>query len=189
MITAIPTETETLVLLQRKALKSAEESKAPIVIEVSSADYNYQWLNSVKEGIKSGPVLLVAQNDPTPGLLGLINCLRREPNFQNVRCFIIMDRLTPKFSLNDNLYASQLELGLAVNIYRNSVWGTYRFFQLTQNLPETSRLDHCYANVIKSLNLCKSFQFNYNVELFKMLRSHRFSVSVIYHRSIGSTAV
>lgn len=147
MITAIPTETETLVLLQRKPLKSAGDAKAPTVIEVSSADYNYQWLDSVKESVKSGPVLLVAQNDPTPGLLGLINCLRREPNFENLQCLIIMDRLTPKFSLNDNLYASQLELGLAVNIYRNSVWGTYRFFQLTQHLPETSRLDHCYANV------------------------------------------
>lgn len=149
MITAIPTESETLVLLQRKqvACVSATAIKSPTVIEVLSTDYNYQWLETVKECMKSGPVLLVAQNDPSPGLLGLMNCLRREPGAENVRCVLIMDRLTPKFSLNDCLYATQLQLGLAVNIYRNSVWGTYRFFQLSVLRPETARLDHCYANV------------------------------------------
>lgn len=162
MITAIPTETETLVLLQRKQTKPSitTTNKTQTVIEISSSDYDYQWLENVKECMKTGPVLLIAQNDPTPGLLGLMNCLRREPDGGNVRCIIIMDRLTPKFSLNDNLYASQLELGLAVNIYRNSVWGTYRFFQLTPHLPETSRLDHCYANVQRIGDLSSFNWFN-----------------------------
>lgn len=145
MITAIPTENETLVLLQRKP--ATKITQIPTVIEVLSTDYNYQWLETLKSNMKSGPVLLVAQNDPYPGLLGLVNCLRREPGGENVRCVIIMDRLCPTFSLNNNLYASQLELGLTVNVYRNSVWGTFRFFQLQSHLQETARLDHVYANV------------------------------------------
>lgn len=162
MITAIPTESETLVLLQRKPIAKSPvaASKPPTVVEVLSTDYNYTWLETVKECIKSGPVLLVSQNDPSPGLLGLMNCLRREPDAENVRCVLIMDRLTPKFSLNDSLYASQLQLGLAVNIYRNSVWGTYRFFQLTPHLPETTRLDHCYANVQRIGDLSSFNWFN-----------------------------
>lgn len=164
MITAIPTESETLVLLQRKQATSiattAVATKQPTVIEVLSTDFNIQWLEKVKESIKAGPVLLVAQSDPSPGLLGLMNCLRREPGAENVRCVLIMDRLTPKFSLNDNLYASQLQLGLAVNIYRNSVWGTYRFFPLIPHLPETARLDHCFANVQRIGDLSSFNWFN-----------------------------
>lgn len=157
MITAIPTESETLVLLQRK---SVQMSKPPIVIEISSTDCNYQWLEGVKSSIKTGPVLLVAQNDPAPGLLGLVNCLRREPGGENVRMCMIMDRVSPKFSLNDSLFATQLKLGLTVNVYRNSVWGTYRFFKLMPHLQETNRLDHAYANVRRFGDLSSFDWFN-----------------------------
>lgn len=156
MITAIPTESETLVLLQRKVEKAI---KMPTIIEVQLSDYNYQWLETLKNSIKLGPTLLVAQNDTSPGLLGLVNCLRREPNGENVQC-IILDRLSPKFSLNDSRYASQLKLGLTVNIYRNSVWGTYRFFTLMPDLQETNRLDHVYANVRRLGDLSSFEWFN-----------------------------
>lgn len=157
MITAIPTENETLVLLQRK--QTNKKTETPTIIEVMSTDYNYQWLEMVKKSLRS-PVLLVAQNDPGTGLLGLVNCLRREPGGENVQCVIIMDRLSPKFNLENNLYSSQLELGLAVNVYRNSVWGTYRFFKLNPHLQETARLDHVYANVQRLGDLSSFDWFN-----------------------------
>lgn len=161
MITAIPTETETLVLLQR--IQVPKVQKCPTIIEIVSSDFNYQWLEIVKNKMKSDAVLLVAQNDPTPGLLGLVNCLRREPGGENVQCVIIMDRLSPKFALDNSLYASQMELGLAVNVYRNSVWGTYRFFKLQSHLQETPRFDHVYANV-KRMGDLSSFEW-YNGSL------------------------
>lgn len=144
-VTAIPTENETLILLQKKP--KAQTVRNPTVIEVLSNDYSYQWLDAIKANIKSGPVLLYTQNDPSPGLLGLVNCLRREPAGENVRCVIVMDRLAPKFALDNSLYATQLDAGLAVNIYRNSVWGTYRFLKLKNHLQEINRMDHVYANV------------------------------------------
>lgn len=177
MITAIPTENETFVLLQRK--QASKTLKTPIVIEVLSTDYNYQWLENVKSNMRMGPVLLVAQNDPSPGLLGLMNCLRREPDAENVQCVIIMDRMTPKFALNDNLYASQLELGLAINVYRNSVWGTYRFFQLMPQLTETARLDHCYANVKRIGDLSSFDWFNGSLKptIDKLVNVHYSSIN------------
>lgn len=158
MVTAIPTENETLVLLQRKLIKTA--IAPPTIIDVLSTDYNYQWLEAVKKTMKSGPTLLVAQNDVSPGLLGLVNCLRREPCGDNIRCVILMDRLSPKFSVNESLYASQLKLGLTVNVYRNSVWGTYRFFELMPHQQETNRLDHVYANVRRMGDLSSFDWFN-----------------------------
>lgn len=145
LVTAIPTENETLILLQKKP--KSPTVRNPTVVEVLSNDYTYGWLEAVKANIKSGPILLYTQNDPSPGLLGLVNCLRREPGGENVRCVIVMDRLAPKFALDNSLYATQLDAGLAVNIYRNSVWGTYRFLKLKHHLQEINRMDHVFANV------------------------------------------
>lgn len=145
LITAVPTAIETLVLLQRA--KPILISEQPVIIEVLSTDLSYEWLDSLRSSIRNGPVVLVAQNDPYPGLLGLVNCLRREPDGQNLRCLIIADKRAPKFSLDNSLYRNQLNLGFAINIYRNTVWGTYRFLKLRQHLQVIPRIGHFYANV------------------------------------------
>lgn len=147
LVTAVPTENETLVLLRRRSTTGAVIALKPTVIEVLSHEFTFEWVDVLRAEIKRGPVLLVAQNDPYPGLLGLVNCLRREPGGHNVRCVIITDRMAPKFSLENPLYRTQLETGLTVNVYRNTVWGTYRFVKLRQHLQETSRIGHFYANV------------------------------------------
>lgn len=158
MITAIPTEKETLVLLQRKPNSKPTANRT--AIEILSNDNGYQWLDKLKTAVKSGPVILVAQHDSTTGLLGLVNCLRREPGGENIQCVIIMDRLSPKFALDNSLYSSQLDLGLAVNVYRSGVWGSYRFFKLQPHLQETSRLDHVCANVQRVGDLSSFSWFN-----------------------------
>lgn len=147
LITAVPTENETLVLLRRKPESVTVAATNPTVIEVLSHEFTFEWVDVLRTAIKRGPVLLLAQNDPYPGLLGLVNCLRREPGGQNVRCMIIADRMAPKFSLETALYRAQLEAGLTINVYRNTVWGTYRFVKLRQHLQETPRMGHFYANV------------------------------------------
>lgn len=145
LISAIPTENETLVLIQRQW--NEEIKSKPNVIEILSTDNHFQWIDALKASIQSKPTILVAQNDATPGLLGLVNCLRREPHGERIRCVIIMDRLTTKFSLDNQFYVNQLDLGLAINVYRNSVWGTYRFLKLKQHSQEVTRSGHVYANV------------------------------------------
>lgn len=147
LVTAVPTENETLVLLRRRSTSGAVITLKPTVIEVLSHEFTFEWVDVLRAEIKRGPVLLVAQNDPYPGLLGLVNCIRREPGGHNVRCVIIVDRMAPKFSLENPLYRTQLETGLTVNVYRNTVWGTYRFVKLRQHLQETPRIGHFYANV------------------------------------------
>lgn len=147
IITALSTTDETLILLRRIEAASAPEEKAVNVFEIFSDDFQFEWIESLRVALKQGPVLLLAQNDQYPGLIGLVNCLRREPNGHNVRCMIIDDRSAPAFSLDHSVYRSQFELGLSVNVYRNTVWGTYRFLDLKQGLEESPRIDHCFANV------------------------------------------
>lgn len=145
LLSTIRTDNESLLLFKRQ--KNISEMEKPKVIEVLSTDSSFQWLAPLKESIKTGPVLLVSQNDPHSGLIGLVNCLRREPNGQNVKCVIISDRGIPKFSLDNSLFNGQLKLGLTINVYQKSTWGTYRFLKLKEEAQTKARIGHFYANV------------------------------------------
>lgn len=168
LITAVPVETGTLVLLRRKAAPITSITNVvtkPTVIEILSQEFTFEWVDTLRAAIKRGPVVLLAQNDPYPGLLGLVNCLRREPGGHNVRCVIISDRMAPKFSLDSALYRSQLDIGLSINVYRNTVWGTYRFLKLRHHLQETPRIGHFYANVQRLGDLSSFDWFTGNLSL------------------------
>jgi fatty acid synthase len=58
----------------------------PFVIHVSAQ--NYDWLPQIQAVIGSSSkrrIILVAQNEPLNGILGLVNCIRREPGGEPVR--------------------------------------------------------------------------------------------------------
>lgn len=119
----------------------------PQILNISSSDAAFDWVISLKDVAKRGPVLLVAIQDHLSGLIGLVNCLRREPNGHNIRCLIIDDQKAPQFCYEHPLYNAQLRLGLAINIYRNAAWGTYRFLSLTNCCEERPQNGHAYANI------------------------------------------
>lgn len=112
----IPLENEVLILIQ---YQKRNVFVNPTVLNISMEDQNYLWIDEVRTAMKRGPVLLVAENEKYPGLMGLVNCLRREPTGNLVKCVIIDDVNAPPFSLEDPLYKEQLKLGLACNVYRN----------------------------------------------------------------------
>jgi fatty acid synthase len=60
--------------------------KYPVVIHVTG--HNYDWLPEVQAAISSSSkrhIILVAQGEPLSGIVGLINCIRREPGSDYVR--------------------------------------------------------------------------------------------------------
>lgn len=98
----------------------------PKVIYVSSNDSKFKWINELTENIKKVPVILVAQNDHLSGLLGFVNCLRKEPEYSSVRIVYINDPNAPRFNLDNKFYYLQLNHGCAINIYQNvSIRKTY----------------------------------------------------------------
>lgn len=118
LISMIGTKDETLILLQyHKTIKKLSETE---VILLSSTDDKYQWLPRLNDAIKqSDSVIVVAQNEPNSGILGLINCIRREPRGTNVCCVMIDDNSAPLFDLRLEFYHQQLKAQLAFNVYRN----------------------------------------------------------------------
>lgn len=134
------TANETLLLLRKQA-----KSKKSKYIKVN-ATQNFSWLPEVQNSItkeKNEDIVLYVENEPSSGILGLTNCLRREPPSKNVRCVFMMDE-GESFSPQVPFHSNQLKKQMAVNVYKNGQWGTYRHLLLNESMVES---EHCFVNV------------------------------------------
>lgn len=142
LLAVIPTGDEIIFMMQ--FLK--DDFKPENVIQVSS---NIDaWLEPLKNALKDGTTLIYSQNEPLSGILGLINCIRKEPNGDKLRCVFIDDKSAPKFSVDSPFYQPQLKLGLATNVFRNGRWGSYRHLQIKESKEVRPRVGHFYTNSI-----------------------------------------
>lgn len=108
-------------------------------LEKNVAD-NPRILFVAQEGFENGKcversfydtLFIILLNALFLGLLGFMNCIRGEPGSEFVRGILIQDTKAPPFSLENPLYAEQLQKDLAINVLReNGVWGTYRHLPL-----------------------------------------------------------
>ncbi|KAJ6625428.1 Fatty acid synthase [Pseudolycoriella hygida] len=144
LVANIQNEEENLVVFQKIKRKIQE---IPVVVYVDGRDS--EWLEKLQTAMKESPVIVVSERDSCSGILGLVNCIRKEPNGNRVTCVFICDESAPPFSLDDTFYSNQLKLGLAINVFQNGQWGSYRHLELVQVLEEKPRSDHCYGNVLQ----------------------------------------
>lgn len=108
-----------------------------------------EWLEPLKNAlIKESQVIAYSQNDSFSGIMGLVNCIRKEPNGEKLRCIFINDESAPEFNAQNDFYKSQLDLGLIINIYQDNSWGSLRHLKITENYEEKSRNEHCFANCL-----------------------------------------
>ncbi|KAJ4448693.1 hypothetical protein ANN_00083 [Periplaneta americana] len=134
-------EDHKLLLLRKRRVVSDRA-----VISVSSDDYS--WLPQLQTALSSSSdsrIVLVSQGDPLSGILGLVNCVSKEPGCDHVRCVFIPDASAPPFDLNLPLYEQQLRKDLLVNIYTNGRWGSYRHLPL---VASSMMVEHAYCNVM-----------------------------------------
>ncbi|XP_047538487.1 fatty acid synthase-like isoform X2 [Vanessa atalanta] len=126
IITMQYTGLEWIVLFRKRV-----DAKATKFIKVISSDQTFAWIDKVKEGLKDGEkVVLYSQDEEINGLLGLINCLRKEPGGGIFHGLLIADSSAPPFDPELALYKKQLKMDLAVNVYQENQWGTYRHILL-----------------------------------------------------------
>ncbi|XP_018371882.1 PREDICTED: fatty acid synthase-like, partial [Trachymyrmex cornetzi] len=127
------TDKEMIVLLKKKF--SVEKR---IIVYISNDNFN--WLENLKQLVsdenkldKNSRIIIVGEGDFKCGLLGFINCLRKEPGSELVRSVLVQDEEAPKFSLQDPFYVQQLKKDMTINVLRaNKTWGSYRYLKLMQ---------------------------------------------------------
>lgn len=71
-----------------------EQIIVPIVVKISSTEFS--WLPVLQKLLKaddasvSQKIVLVGEKDPTNGIVGLLNCIRKEPGGDRVRYVIFI---------------------------------------------------------------------------------------------------
>lgn len=137
------TKDNTIILLR----KIQDIKKNQQILHVNS--YEFSWVNKLKSLMKGNMtsntrIIIVAEGDFNCGLIGLINCLRKESGGEIIRGVLIQDENALTFSLQEPLYMRQLELDLPINVIRSgSIWGSYRHFPL--QLLEPKLVQNAYV--------------------------------------------
>ncbi|XP_031841485.2 fatty acid synthase 1 [Nomia melanderi] len=132
-------------------LKKEESLPEPIIVQITEKNFN--WLGGLKAAMKKASenqqVLLVNQGEELLGMVGLVNCIRREEGGSNVRYVFIQDKNSPKFNLKDKFYAEQLNKQLMANVLKGGNWGSYRHLLLDQQTGASSlQVEHAYINAL-----------------------------------------
>ncbi|CAH2093487.1 unnamed protein product [Euphydryas editha] len=116
-------------------------------VKVVTVDDTYAWIDKIKEELKAGQKLVIySQDEPLNGLLGLINCLRKEPGGEIVHGLLIADSSAPPFNPDLEFYEEQLDMDLAINVYQEGQWGTYRHLLLGD--LEKIQAHHAFVNTL-----------------------------------------
>lgn len=143
VISTFRTEKHFIHLLKFKKPQSSPATIVKITQNIS------EWIESLKNELtKSSAVIAYSQDDHLSGVLGLVNCIRKEPNGDKLRCVFINDKSASKFDPENSFYKNQLDLGLATNVYQDKQWGTLRHLRIDDNLEEKPRVEHCLANYL-----------------------------------------
>ncbi|CAH1641070.1 unnamed protein product [Spodoptera littoralis] len=142
IVTIQDTGFEYIVLLRKRV--GARPAK---FVRILASDDTFAWIDKVKEEIKEGQkVVLYTQDEHINGLLGLVNCLRKEPGGEIVYGLLIADPSAPPFNPDLKFYEDQLNKDLALNVFKDGQWGTYRHLLLDD--LETVRANHAYINIL-----------------------------------------
>ncbi|RLU24505.1 hypothetical protein DMN91_002594, partial [Ooceraea biroi] len=148
--------------------KKRQLTRKTKVVRVNN--HEFSWLEELKgslnadiESSTAARIILVGEKDPECGLLGFVNCLRKEPGGELIRGVFIQDETAPDFSLQEPLYAQQLELDLIINVlHPGKVWGSYR--HLPVDPLALKPVYHAFVNQLvpgdlSSLNWLQGFEY------------------------------
>ncbi|XP_029454886.1 fatty acid synthase [Rhinatrema bivittatum] len=126
--------------------------KTPIFLSVE--DTSYKWVESLKEILVDSseqPVWLVATGCKDNGIVGMVNCLRQEPGGHRIRCIFVSNLKASSVipCLHPTAAETQILLkrDLAMNVYRDGQWGSFRYFLLQQDQPQ-EETDCAFVNVL-----------------------------------------
>ncbi|KYN28029.1 Fatty acid synthase [Trachymyrmex cornetzi] len=156
---------EELVMLLKKKVSIKERT----IVYISNNNFN--WLENLKSLLsdenkldKNSRIIIVGEKNFECGLLGFINCLRKEPGSELVRSVLVQDEEAPKFSLQDPFYLQQLQKDMTINVLRpDKTWGSYRHLKLPQPEPKPVLTGHVCQTVRGDLNSFRWIENNLSV--------------------------
>uniref|UniRef100_A0A8D0GNS8 Fatty acid synthase n=1 Tax=Sphenodon punctatus TaxID=8508 RepID=A0A8D0GNS8_SPHPU len=127
-------------------------AKIPIFLPVD--EMHYKWVESLKAILadpSDQPVWLTATTCGNSGIVGMVNCLRQEPEGHRIRCLFVsnMNASSPVPSTSPSTLEMQkiLQEDLVMNVYRDGKLGSFRHFLLQQAQPQEPT-EYAFVNVL-----------------------------------------
>ncbi|VEN52720.1 unnamed protein product, partial [Callosobruchus maculatus] len=136
------TKEELLVLYRRKV------PQKPMNVMKIVNDESLLWIQELQKLHKSKSkedIVIYSEKDSTSGILGLTNCLRKEPETRNIRCVFLMDE-SDTFDITDIDLQKELNKNLAINVKKGGKWGTYRHMLVKRESYVDA--EHVMANIM-----------------------------------------
>ncbi|XP_039304084.1 fatty acid synthase [Solenopsis invicta] len=158
-----------MIVLMKKEVKIEKN----MIVYINNDNFN--WLDDLKLLVnsenkldKKSRIILVGEGDFECGLLGLVNCLRKEPDGELVRGVLIQDKNASKFSFQDPFYVQQLQKDMTINVLRpDSTWGSYRHLRLPQPEAKPVPSGHICQMVRGDLSTFQWTENNVSVEFYR----------------------
>ncbi|XP_066144652.1 fatty acid synthase-like [Euwallacea fornicatus] len=173
IITGFSTDSEQLIMFKKKTTVST-----PRVINIKSEDKKFTWLPDLQSAVKHEKhIIIFSQGESLSGIQGLATCIRREPGGSEVKLVYSPNSL-PEFDPELPVYKEQLSKNMAVNIFKDGQWGTYRHLLLEK--ARQIEMPHCYLNSVIVGDLSSLTWLEGNLKNNSTLQSDRVLVSVYY---------
>ncbi|XP_074648828.1 fatty acid synthase-like isoform X2 [Tubulanus polymorphus] len=128
----------------------------PVVHRLDTSDPEYSWVEELKTKVAalqtSGPEdrLWLIDSNPYSGIIGMVNCLRKEPGGDKIRC-VYLCNLDKKSELPDlaeggAVFQHLVHMDLVMNVYRDGKWGSFR--HLPYHQATRVETENAYINVL-----------------------------------------
>ena len=113
------------------------------------------WLEKLQNSLKtiedrpeSEYIWLLGDDSPNNGVIGLVNCLRKEPNGHRIRCIFRLDaKNNQNITENPELLASIVKKNLIFNVLTaDGRRGSFKHMSIDVNENQVPS-EHCYLNV------------------------------------------
>ncbi|XP_014671172.1 PREDICTED: fatty acid synthase-like [Priapulus caudatus] len=134
-----------LFLLRRRRRRRSGKGEEPRVVSVDAQDFS--WVDTLKEEMKvgeSGSRICLTANDRASGIVGMVNCLQREPGGDRIRCVLDEEGM---MEVGGKRWEEMCRRDLVMNVYREGLWGSFRHLPFNQDEDGTKMAEHAYVNV------------------------------------------
>ncbi|XP_014669584.1 PREDICTED: fatty acid synthase-like [Priapulus caudatus] len=93
---------------------------------------------------ESGSHIYLTANDCASGIVGMVNCLQREPGGDRIRCVLDEEGMV---EVGGKRWEEMCRRDLVMNVYREGLWGSFRHLPFNQDEDGTKMAEHAYVNV------------------------------------------
>ncbi|XP_076103743.1 fatty acid synthase-like [Mytilus galloprovincialis] len=136
----------TLFLLRRKPKKVDEE-----IVIVPVDELNGSWFDVLKNEFMASQqktLWLTVNSQPLSGVIGMVNCLRREPGGNKLRCIFNYGKTALDLSTENEEIREVFRKDLAFNVYKNGQRGSFKHVPLTKEILSSEKLcQHAHVNI------------------------------------------